>query len=84
MTRSILCYRLLTVAMHPGHSGQEDLPQPVHLPRGRHRLRQVSGRLRVQASGIRPYSRIQISLEATLPHRQARATGHHRRCGDLH
>jgi hypothetical protein len=74
MTLSFLCYRLLRVAKHPRCSRQ-DLPQLVHLPRGRHRLQQNSGRIRVQATGVRPYSCIQVSLEALLPHRWVRATG---------
>jgi hypothetical protein len=75
MTRSFLCYRLLRVARHPRCSG-EDLPQPVHLPRGRHRLQQESGRLRVQSSSVRPHSHIQVSLPALLTHKRVRGTGH--------
>jgi hypothetical protein len=77
MTRYFLCYRILIIARHPRYSG-EDLPQPVHLPRGRHHL------LQVQASGVLPHTRIQVSLEALLTHRWVRDTVHHRCCGGLH
>jgi hypothetical protein len=66
MTQSFLCYMLLRVARHPRCSGQ-DLPQLVHLPRGWHHLQQDSGCLRVQATGVHPYSHIQVSLEALSP-----------------
>jgi hypothetical protein len=54
MHDSIFLYdKLLTVARHPCRSGQ-DLPHPVHLPRGHYRLRQDSGRLWVQAFWVPP------------------------------
>jgi hypothetical protein len=83
MTRSILCFKLLTVAKHLARSGQEDLLHLVHLPRGPHRLWRDSGHLGVQAFGVRPCSRIQDSLEATLPHSLG-ATLSHCYHGDLH
>jgi hypothetical protein len=43
--------------------------------RDRHRLRQDSGRLQVQAYGVLPHIRIQVSLSAFLPHRWVRGTG---------
>jgi hypothetical protein len=67
MTRSLLCYRVLRVARLPRCPG-EDLPQPVHLPRGCHCLWQDSGRLQVQVSNALPQSLIQVSRPALLPH----------------
>jgi hypothetical protein len=67
------CYRFLRVARHPQCSGQ-DLAQPVHLSCGRHCLWQDFCHLWVQASGVCPYSRIHVRLEATS----------HHRLGDLH
>jgi hypothetical protein len=63
---------LLIVAKHSGFGGQEDIPLPVHLLCCRNLLQQDSGRIRVQASGIRPYSHIQVRLEATLSHKWVR------------
>jgi hypothetical protein len=83
MTQSFLCYRVLRVAKHPWCHG-EDLPQPVHLPRGHHRLRQDLGHLQVSASGVLPQSCIQVSLLALLPHRRVKGIGHHRCYGDLY
>jgi hypothetical protein len=67
MTRSLLCYRVFRVARLP-RCCAEDLPQPVNLPRGHHRLWQDSGHLQVHASGALPHSRIQVSLSALVPH----------------
>jgi hypothetical protein len=39
----------------------------VHLPHGRHRLQQDSGRLQVYATGVDPYNHIQVCLEVLVP-----------------
>jgi hypothetical protein len=66
MTRSFLYYSVLRVASHPQYRG-EDLPQLVHLPRGRHHLRSNSSRLQVQVFGVLPHCRIQVSLSVPPP-----------------
>jgi hypothetical protein len=82
MTQFLLCYRVIRVARHLRCRG-EDLPQMVHLPRGRHRLRQDSGHLQVQAFGVLPHSRIQISLPTLLDKRVKVIVCHQCR-GELH
>jgi hypothetical protein len=50
----------------------------------------LTWRCREQAYGVHPpppthtHTSIQVSLEALLPHKWVRGTGHHRHCGDLH
>jgi hypothetical protein len=67
---NLSCYRVLRWVQHLWCRG-EDLPYPDSLRRGCHHL-QLNTR------------RLQARVPALLPYRQARDTGHHRWCGNLH